>query len=48
MNEAAHEAFGILETLHEGGHIPPHYRDLCEVVNAKYRQARREINRGKA
>ncbi len=42
MDEAAYEAFGILETMYEHGNIQPLYRDLCGVVIAKYRQARRE------
>jgi len=45
MNEAVYEAFGILETMHEHGNIPPLYRDLCATVIEKYRQARRDMNR---
>jgi len=45
MDESAYEALGILETMHEHGNIPPLYRDLCGVVIAKYRDARRDMNR---
>ena len=45
MNEAAYEAFGILEVMHEHGNIQPLYRDICAAVIEKYRQARRDMNR---
>ena len=45
MDEAAYEALGILEVMHEGGNIQPLYRDLCATVIEKYRQARRDMNR---
>ena len=47
MDDAAYEALGILETMHEHGNIQPLYRDLCATVITKYRQARRDMNRGK-
>jgi hypothetical protein len=42
INEAAYEALGILETLHEGGEIPLLYRDLVAAVIEKYHAARRD------
>ena len=45
LDEAAYEALGILEVMHEHGNIPPLYRDLCATVIAKYQLARRDMNR---
>jgi hypothetical protein len=42
LKEAAYEALGILQVMHEGGEIPLLYRDLVAAVIEKYHAARRD------
>ena len=40
--EAAFEAYGMLEVLYESGALPAYARDLARIVVEKYRAARKQ------
>lgn len=48
MNEAAGEALGVLEVLHDSGDLPAYAKDIAAAVIEKYRRAKLAEQREKA